>query len=133
MPDEQYIPTPQEVGHKICGNLIFSNYEGMSLALHALLYIVGVSSSDVAKMTGLSRSRIGQYGGRCVPVPAHRAYQFHYILKGVVESFEENLSALKKDPKSFKAALVKGAVPAAQSIVAVCRGVLEAEKKAGWI
>lgn len=144
--EDQYIPAPQEVGHEICGRLIFGHHKGMSLSLHALLYVVGVSKAAVGKMSGLTRGRINHY---CFhgpltkaniladdfgePVPRHRAQQFHYILRSVIESFEENLTALKKDPKSFKAGLVKEAVPAAQAIVTTCRAILEAEQKAGWI
>ena len=134
--EDQYIPTPQEVGHEICGRLIFGNHEGFSSSLHALLYVVGASKAAVGKMSGLTRGRIGHYcfeSESAEPVPRHRAQQFHHILSGVTEAFEENLAALKKDPKTFKAGLVKGAVPAAQAIVAICRDVLEAEKRAGLV
>ena len=128
MEQETYIPTPTEIGHDLVGHLIFFGGKNRPVLLATLLYLVGVSKADLAKMTGLTRGRINHYANYGDPVPDGREFQFYHILRNIVEAWERDLAALDERPEDFEASLVPEAVPVARAIVTACRKVLAAEK-----
>ena len=133
MTEEARIPTAVEVGLQKIGYLLFSKNEDdrISLSLQTLLHVLGVSKADVAKMTGLTRVRIGQFDGGA-DIPSARRSQFNKILQDIVGVFEDQLDYVKNDPEAkSNSSLIKEMVPATEAILKICHNTLKAEKKAG--
>ncbi len=124
--ESAFILTPNTLGKMLVGDLVLRKGPHVPGVLHALIHVAGASSADVAKMTGLTRGRIGHYLHIYEPVPADRERQFYETLRGITEEYEEDLAMLDGDPENFlqEKSLVLEAVPADREIVNTCRKVL---------
>ena len=133
MEKEVSIPKPAEIGNALIADLIFSGREGDGpddlILLHALLKLVGIPAAEIARMTGLTRGRITQYLNYAEPVPITRQEQFYYILRGIIEAWEENLALPDAYPKDYEAMLQPDHVPVARAIVKACRKILACSRR----
>ncbi len=117
---------PNQFGSMQIGHLLMRRGPHVSILLHTLIYVAGVSKADLARETGLTRGRIGHYLNLDEPVPEDREQQFFEILCGMMEVFEETLERIDQDQEFFleEMHLVPEAVPVAREIVKVCHNVL---------
>ncbi len=129
-----FIVTPNTLGKMLVGNLVLRKGPHIPGVLHALIHVAGASSADVAKMTGLTRGRIGHYLHMDKPVPEDRERQFYEILRDITEGYEENLTMFEAE--FFHAEMgmvvvpVPEAVPVAREIIKACRKALANYKAA---
>ncbi len=125
MEKETYVNMPRDAGNARFGNLAMLKSESRTdlVMLHTLIYLVGISRADVAKLTGLTRSRIGHYLNYAEEVPKGRQRQLYFVLEGIIKAFEENLAAVEADPEEVEACLVPETLP-------VVRAIVEASRKA---
>ena len=125
MEQETYPKIPHDVGSARFGSLAMLNSESRPdlVMLHTLVYLVGISRADVAELTGLTRSRIGHYLNYAEPVTEQRQRQLYFVLKTIIEAFEENLAAVEADPEKVRVCLVPETLP-------VVRAIIEASRKA---
>ena len=128
MEPETYVPTPSEIGVSILGYLLFGvgNKQKKCAVLETLLYVLHVPKATLAKMTGLTRARIGQFHDE--PVPDFREEQFYTILLNMTDAMEENLNSLEEKQEHLDAEVKPETVPLARAIIKTCRKVLAAEK-----
>ncbi len=124
--ESTFIRTPNQLGRKSVGALLVRSGPHIPVVLHTLINVAGASKADLAKMTGLTRGRIGHYLNLDEPVPEDRERQFYESLRAITEAYEEILAMLDRDPEIFleEKPLVPEAVPVALEIVKACRKVL---------
>ncbi len=81
--ESAFIVTPNTLGKMLVGDLILKKGPQLPGVLHALINWAGASRANVAKMTGLTRGRIGHYLQLYEPVPEDRERQFYEILHDI--------------------------------------------------
>ncbi len=122
------VVTPNTLGKMLVGDLTLRKGSHIPGVLHALIHVAGASSADVAKMTGLTRGRIGHYLHIYEPVPADRERQFYEILRDITKGYEDNLIMLEAGffhtEMDMDVVPVPEAVPVAREIIKACRKVL---------
>ena len=128
--ESPFVLTPRQLGRFRAVRLLHRNCPA---ALHALIYVAGISRADVAKATGLTRGRIGHYLNRNDPVPEDRERQLYELLRDITQGYEDALADDKEwypennpdliDPSLFDGD-VRDAMPIVRNIVKVCRRVL---------
>ncbi len=122
------VVTPNTLGKMLVGNLVLRKGSHIPVVLHTLIHVAGASKADVAKMTGLTRGRIGHYLHLYEPVPEDRERQFYEILRDITEGYEENLTMFETEffhvEMDMDVVPVPEAVPVAREIIRACRKVL---------
>ncbi len=122
------VVTPNTLGKMLVGNLVLRKGSHIPVVLHTLIYVAGASKADVAKMTGLTRGRIGHYLHMEKPVPEDRERQFYEILRDIIEGYEENLTMFEAEffhaEMDMDVVPVPEALPVAREIIKACRKVL---------
>lgn len=122
------VVTPNTLGKMLVANLVLRKGSHIPGVLHALIHVAGASSADVAKLTGLTRGRIGHYLHIHEPVPEDRQRQFYEILRDITEGYEKNLTMFEAEflhaEMDMDVVPVPDAVPVAREIIKACRKVL---------
>ncbi len=126
--ESAFIVTPNTLGKMLVGDLVLKKGPYIPGVLHALIHVAGTSSADVAKMTGLTRGRIGHYLHIDEPVPEDRERQFYEILRDITEGYEENLTMFEVEffhgEMDMDVVPVPETVPVAREIIKACRKAL---------
>ena len=126
--ESAFIVTPNTLGKMLVGDLVLKKGPHIPGVLHALIHVAGTSSADVAKMTGLTRGRIGHYLHIDEPVPEDRERQFFEILRDITEGYEENLTIFEAEffhaEMDMDVVPVPEALPVARETIKACRKVL---------
>jgi len=124
--ESAFIVTPNTLGKMLVGDLILKKGPQLPGVLHALIHVAGASRANMAKMTGLTRGRIGHYLHLYEPVPEDRERRVYETLRDITEGYEENLTMFEGQPEFFHVEmdLVPEAVPVAREIVKACRKAL---------
>ena len=122
---ETYIPTPTDVGHELFGEMFFVQRGTQSAVLDTLLYVLKVPKATLAKMTGLTRARIGHYANLGGPIPQQRQEQLYFILRNITAAWHEDWLAVCDRPGDFGDRMVPETLPIAENILALCHVVLK--------
>ena len=126
--ESAFIVTPNTLGKMLVGDLVLKKWPQLPGVLHALIHVAGASRANVAKMTGLTRGRIGHYLHLREPVPEDRERQFYEILRDITEGDEENLTMFEAEffhaEMDMDVVPVPEALPVAREIIKACRKVL---------
>ncbi len=126
--ESAFILTPNTLGKMLVADLVLKKGPHIPGVLHALVHVAGASRANVAKMTGLTRGRIGHYLHLYEPVPEDRERQFYEILRDITEGYEENLTMFEAEffhvEMDMDVVPVPEAVPVAREIIRACRKAL---------
>ena len=126
MEQETYVPTAEDVGDNRLQEILWQRFDDSRKVLNTLLYVVGVSQATLAKMTGLTRARVGHYAKYGEPIPLHRQKQFCDILRGVVAKWESQFVYVDKEPEAHP--LWPEMVPVMREMLKACKLVLAAHE-----
>ncbi len=126
--ESAFILTPNTLGKMLVGDLVLRKGPHIPGVLHALIHVAGASRANVARMTGLTRGRIGHYLHLDEPVPEDRERQFYEILRDITEGYEENLTMFEVEffhgEMDMDVVPVPETVPVAREIIKACRKAL---------
>lgn len=96
-----------------------------SLSLHALVNIVGMSYSDVAKAVGLTRARIGHFVNLAHPISLRRRHDFANLLREAIQTWEERIANFEGDPNAEEHSdSHPNALELAENMLEMCRVLL---------
>ncbi len=126
--ESPFVLTPRQLGRFLAVQKIYKKWIHVPAILHALIYVAGVSRADVAKVTGLTRGRIGHYLNLNEPVPEGRERQFYELLHDITQGYERALTAFDEvweDLSDSPIGLVPAAVPVVREIVKACHIALD--------
>ena len=117
--------TPRRLGRSLAVQKFHKKWKHLPPVLHTLIFIAGVSRADVAKVTGLTRGRIGHYLNLREPVPDDRERQFYELLHDITEGYEAALTDLDLNLVHLnEPRLVRAAVSVVREIVKACHTAL---------
>ena len=120
-----------QLGGPPFGNIALGNSLGerpkYSLSLHALVNVLGISISDVARCVGLTRARIGHFLNLGSPVPMRRRIEFNNILREALRNYEDSIEYFESGRcgPDMASDVLPGGLDAAKAVLKVCSELLE--------